>query len=156
MGFSNSTSTTSFSNYIAPLYTLDLSLATCGSIWYREVKDQQSLSQIQTEVNTYLNPKVYFLPSKVFVVTYDQICDLKGLISIFQIIIASDDLDQHYFFMNFAAISTPGLNGYGYENPNNNSLVDYSLSDPVYSSNVNLPGKWIYISKPDYTPSKFL
>lgn len=129
--------------------------AKCGNIWYREVKDQESLIQIRTEINTYLNPKIYFLPSNAFVVTYDQVCDTAGSISIFQIIITSDDSDQHYFISNIALASTPGSSGFGYIHPINGSFIGLFFSDPVASSNVNSSGKWIYSTNPDYTPSIF-
>ncbi len=131
----------------ALIYYLDT--RTSGGIYYQNLNSQSSdFASIKSDIN---RRDASFVPTNIFRVTYlnvPYIGQTSHIVS-FQIVLASD-ASKSYVLLKYATClssaysirTRPGL-GYmsaGMEKP----MYYHQISNPCTSSNVNLPGTWVF------------
>jgi hypothetical protein len=134
--------------FIAP-FAHDISTRVNGNVYYRLINDTQTLNQIGLEISSlyYLNT-LNFIPSNAFIVTWDTIAAYDLLISgyvSFQIILSNDN-SKSFLTVNYGTLDFTASDGYyfqyGYYYPGFYTTI--GNSNPDFSSNVNVNGKYIY------------
>ena len=135
------------SNSIAA-YNYDLiTTTTSGRVYYRSIsKTNTDLTTIQTEINQYLTTN--FVAKNAFLVTYDNILSYTDRTDTakFQIILSTDSqrsfLTINYVKCLLRQTSLP-LSEFDCLD-RSNRFVQNLINNPCSSSNVNVPGKWIF------------
>jgi WD40 repeat protein len=150
---------------IAPFWT-DINTNTGGQIFYRESSSSSDLSQAKSDI-----AKAYFgafNPTRLYIATWDQVAAYGGSSAsnnTFQVVIATDGILSFLVF-TFDQMSWPssllsstntnfgynaGDNINFYSNPNS---FTGNIKNVTLLSNVNVPGKWIFmVSSAATTPS---
>lgn len=128
---------------IFPLWT-DLNILRKGDIYYREIKDNVSLSQITNDTD------IDFVPAWAFVITYYQIAPHRNdlnYMNTFQLVLASNGT-SFYSIFNFEKLywhnwhsKQPIESGYSLDNDHYHLL---SLDDLSENSNTGIPGKYVF------------
>ena len=131
------------SYFVAP-FAHDLSTVSNGSIYYRITNNASILNQIGLEISSLKNG-VHFTPTNAFIVTWDTVAafswPINGYVS-FQIILSTDGSNS-FLTTNYGAIVFSPSNGYSFQcGPDCYTYI--SNTNPEYSSNVGVDGKWIY------------
>ena len=133
-----------YTHAISPL-CYDLYTLKGGNIYYKQIANLTTLNQIGDEINSLLSLNKTFSPNNAFVVTYDTVRASPGNSNknvSFQIILSTDGI-QSYATLNYGNLdfqpseSAIQYNLLGYFNK-------YFFTNVKLSSNVNLPGKWIF------------
>lgn len=134
-----------YMNYIAP-FVHDLITTSTGSIYYRTINDSQSLNAIGQEINSlkYSN-KTNFMPTNAFIVTWDAVPPYSSsspanTFASFQLIISTDGSNS-FLTLNYGPLDFVASNGYFFQYGSNKII---SITNPQFSSNVGVNGKWIY------------
>ena len=132
--------------FIAP-FADDLSTSKKGNIYYRLINNSQTLNQIGLEISSlyYLN-KTSFVPTNAFIVTWDAVPPYSSspanTFASFQLIISTDGSNS-FLTINYGSLGQSADNGYKFQYGSYKSTT-ISSSNPEYSSNVGVSGKWIF------------
>jgi len=141
---------------ISPFWS-DINTLIGGRIFYRESSSSSDFNQAKSDIaNIYSSS---FNPSRLYIITWDQVAANDGNSSInntFQVVIATDGKISFLIF-NFGIMSWPNsqfeMNSFfGYNAGDNINFYSYpdsftnNITNVANSSNVNLPGKWIFIA----------
>ncbi len=141
------------SNLISPLnYDLITSASGGGNVFYKSLNQSASsndLITIQNEINQLFKPQTNFTAKNAFVISY---ADAKSYynssdVTTFQIILSTDFIRSYVTISyDLCLTKTVGLPPKSEINCLNktNSLFEKYIVNPCSSSNVNLPGKWIF------------
>jgi len=128
---------------ISPFWT-QLNLLANGDVYFRQVKDKESLAQISHDVS--LKSLNQFDPEWAFVVTYYEIAESK---STFQLILTFDSNSSFYAIFNYNQVNKTESNdtiiGYNLEMRDGYSELNKSVSKLVEDSNVNQTGKYVFL-----------
>ena len=132
--------------YFIAAFNHDLSTSGKGSIYYRLINNSQTLNQIGLEISSlyYLNT-LNFMPTNAFIVTWDSVAPYHSEpnpYASFQLIISTDDSDS-FLTLNYGLLGFAADNGYKFQYGSYKTTTITS-SNPEYSSNVGVSGKWIY------------
>lgn len=147
--FSSSTSCCSLtrpslSNSIPALnFDLTTTLSTNGGIYYKYLNS--SSSEI-VSIQSIISP--LFKATNAFSIEWNNVTALKTTSSVSFKIILATDTSSNYVVLQYSSclsgtytpLSTPGLN---YINQNG-VLVQVAIVNPCSSSNVNIPGTWVF------------
>ena len=139
-----------FSNSISGLnydLTTTSSVGTSG-IFYRSLTqalNANELASIKSSINRLVSS---FVPTNGFQLVWNNVSSLSGgLTATFSIDLASDS-SSSYVVLKYSSclngatlISTPGL----YYTITNRVLQILPITNPCSSSNVNLPGTWVFV-----------
>jgi WD40 repeat protein len=141
--------------FISPFWS-DINTLIGGRIYYRDSSSSSDLYKAKNDiVNVY---STTFNPSRVYIITWDQVAAFDGNSSVnntFQLVIATDGKISFLVF-NFGSISWPNsqftINSFfGYNAGDNINYYSHpdsftnNITNVASKSNVNLPGKWIFI-----------
>lgn len=136
---------------IAPLWT-DIDISQNGVISYQQYTDGSVLTQATRDINQY-SPELNFNATWVFVATWDRVAYFyhSGTESSFQVVLISDG-HLSFVLMNYGDIAvTPNLVQAGYDTVNSaryfaipDSSDRNSITNLKNSSNVNVPGRWVF------------
>ena len=131
------------SYFVAP-FAHDLSTISNGSIYYRLTNNATILNQIGLEISSLKNV-VNFAPTNALIVTWDKVAafswPINGYVS-FQIILSTDGSNS-FLTINYGSVEFSPSNGYSFQcGPD--CYTSISNTNPEYSSNVGVNGKWIY------------
>ena len=130
-------------NYFIAPFAHDLDTTKSGAIYYRLINDSQSLKQIGQEINPskYSNT-VDFMPSNALIVTWDSVAPFNNSISgvaSFQVILSTDGSNS-FLTINYGSLGFSAYYGYFFQY----GSTKFTLTNPKYSSNVGVNGKWIF------------
>ncbi|XP_065116700.1 sushi, nidogen and EGF-like domain-containing protein 1 [Paramisgurnus dabryanus] len=136
---------------IAALWT-DIDISQNGNISYQEYTTGSVLTQATQDINQYF-PDLSFTATCVFVVTWDKVAYFyhTGTETSFQVVLISDG-NLSFLLINYGDIAvSPNLVQGGYDTINSThyflipeSNNGSSISNLKYSSNVNVPGRWVF------------
>ena len=135
------------SNSIAA-YNYDLiTTSASGKVYYRSITQTNTdLTTIQNEINQYLTTN--FVAKNAFLITYDNILSYTDRTDTakFQIILSTDSqrsfLTINYVKCLLRQTSLP-LSEFDCLDASNRFVQNF-INNPCTSSNVNVPGKWIF------------
>jgi len=140
---------------ISPFWS-DINTVVGGRIYYRESSSASDLNQAKNDIaNIY---STVFNPSRVYIITWDQVAAYDGNSSMnntFQLVMATDG-KLSFLVFNYGIISWPNsqftMNSFfGYNAGDNINYYSYpdsftnNITNVERKSNVNIPGKWIFI-----------
>ena len=140
----------SYQYFIAP-FDHNLDTTNSGKIDYSLIKDSQTLNKIGEEISSlYYSSTVNFMPTNAFIAAWDSVppyylansmaSTKSGYVS-YQIILTTHDLDS-FLTINYGSLGFKALNGYYFQyGP---SRLNISKTNPMFSSNVGVNGKWIH------------
>ena len=130
---------------IAPFHH-DLDSTIHGDIFFRLINDSQTLNQIGQEISSlyYLNT-LNFIPTNALIVTWDSVApwdtSISGYAS-FQAILSTDDSNS-FLTINYGTLDFGAEYGF-YIQDGSSYYTIISKTNPKFSSNVGVNGKWIY------------
>jgi alpha-tectorin len=148
--------------FISPFWS-DINTLEGGQIYYRESVCSCDLNLAKTDISNVYSYS--FNPSRVFIITWDQVAAYNGNSSLkntFQVVIGTDGILSFLIF-NFGDMSWPNsqflMNSFfGYNAGDNFNFYSYpdSFTNNITSvstqSNVNIPGKWVFkVFEPVYS-----
>ena len=133
-----------FGNAI-PALNSDLDTRTNGGIYYQNLNSQSNDFNLTKSYISKLNSS--YEPTNMFRITYDNVraYGSSSSIATFQIILSSDAVKSYVVLKytsclsNSSLLTTPGLYFLS-----NGQQVSSLISNPCYSSNVNLVGTWVF------------
>jgi hypothetical protein len=142
--------------FISPFWS-DINTIVGGQIYYRESFCLSDLIQAKNDIANIYSTK--FNPSRVYIITWDQVSAYNGNSSInntFQLVIATDG-KLSFLIFNFGSLSWPNsqftMNSFfGYNAGDNINYYSYpdsfnnNITNVAFQSNLNKPGKWIFIA----------
>ncbi|KAI7796846.1 sushi, nidogen and EGF-like domain-containing protein 1 [Triplophysa rosa] len=136
---------------IAPLWT-DIDISQNGVISYQQYTEGVVLAKATQDINLYF-PDLSFNATWVFVATWDRVAYFyhTGTESSFQVVLISDG-NLSFVLMNYGDIAvTPNIVQAGYDTVNSaryfvipDSSDGSSIPSLKNSSNVNVPGRWVF------------
>ncbi|XDV45069.1 hypothetical protein PO909_013238, partial [Leuciscus waleckii] len=132
---------------IAPLWT-DMDNTVTGSISYRQVTRGGLLLAASNNINQYF-PNLIFTASWLFTATWDKVPYYNNAqsSSSFQVVLVSSG-SLSFVMMNYGNISSTDQRfqaGYGTIDSTNDSSIPVSDENKLSnSSNVNVPGRWVF------------
>jgi len=153
----------SFDNYtpistplISPFWS-DKNIIIGGQIYFRESFCSLDLNKAKSDIASIYSTT--FNPLRLYIITWDQVAAYNGYSSLnntFQVIIATDG-NLSFLVFNFGIISWPNSQFrvnlfFGYNAGNNINYYSYpdsftnNITNVAVKSNVNIPGKWIFIA----------
>jgi len=148
---------------ISPFWS-DINTLVGGRIYYRESSSASDLNQAKNEIaNIYSSA---FKPSRLYIITWDRVAAFDGRPSVnntFQLVIATDG-KLSFLVFNFGIMSWPNsqftMNSFfGYNAGDNINYYSYpdsftnNITNVASKSNVNIPGKWIFIASSSFNLS---
>ncbi|XP_056324999.1 homeobox-like protein HDP1 [Danio aesculapii] len=134
---------------IAGLWT-DLNNGASGVISYHQYTNGSVLTRATQDINTYF-PNLPFTASWVFVATWDKVPYLSSTETSFQVVLISGS-NYSFILMNYGNIAATGRSveaGYDTISSTNYFVIPESnsgssVSNLNTSSNINVPGRWIF------------
>ncbi|XP_067225177.1 sushi, nidogen and EGF-like domain-containing protein 1 [Chanodichthys erythropterus] len=132
---------------IAPLWT-DIDNSRKGTISYRQVTDGPLLNRASRHINQYF-PNLNFSASWGFIATWDKVpfFGMTETSSSFQVVLVSGG-SLSFVMMNYGNISsTVQRFQAGYDTINSTNYYSIPVADEnnlSNSSNVNVPGRWVF------------
>jgi hypothetical protein len=130
--------------FIAP-FDNDLDSTKNGTISYRKINDPQTLSLMGQEISSlYYLDTLNFIPTSAFIVTWDSVAPYEASISgnvSFQAILSTNGSNS-FLTINYGKLDFGAE--YGYYFQNGSTRITISKTNPMFSSNVGVNGKWIY------------
>jgi hypothetical protein len=133
-------------NSISALY-FDLDTRTSGEIYYQNLNSQSSdFASIKSDIN---RRDASFVPTNIFRVTYLNVpyYGQTSPLASFQIVLASDG-SKSYVLLKYATFLSSAYSirtrpGLWYISATGQQMSN-QISNPCTSSNVNLPGTWVF------------
>ena len=130
-----------------PALNYDLDTRTSGGIYYQNVNSQSSdFASIKSDIN---RRDASFVPTNIFRVTYLNVpfYGQTSPLASFQIALASD-ASKSYVLLKYAACLSSAYSirtrpGLWYISATGQQMSN-QISNPCTSSNVNLPGTWVF------------
>ncbi|XP_056324998.1 sushi, nidogen and EGF-like domain-containing protein 1 [Danio aesculapii] len=134
---------------IAGLWT-DLNNGVTGVISYHQYTTGSVLTRATQDINTYF-PNLPFTASWVFVATWDKVPYLSSTETSFQVVLISGS-NYSFILMNYGNIAATGRSveaGYDTISSTNYFVIPESNSGSSVShlntsSNINVPGRWVF------------
>ena len=132
----------SYQYFIAP-FSHNLATNINGNIFYRSTRNSHTLNLIGQEINSlkYSNT-VNYMPTNAFIVTWDTVASADtqpNPYASFQIILSTDGSNS-FLTINYGTLGFTADYGYFFQY----GSTKFTLTNPKYSSNVGVNGKWIF------------